>query len=139
MRSIEIDEEVFEFLKHHAEPLTDKPNDVLRRLLLSKGDTRLSIGNLPEIPAGTPKSLEQVLVVSWMTLKTPSNRVQAVQTVADINGISFQTVTDKCCRQLGLSSNEFDELLAQPHRTQLRIILKKKFPKKAELIDLMLG
>ncbi|MEU7222656.1 hypothetical protein [Streptomyces chrestomyceticus] len=33
-RSIEIDDEVFEFLQSRSEPLVDTPNDVLRRLLL---------------------------------------------------------------------------------------------------------
>ena len=32
MPSIRIDDDVFEFLKTHAEPLIDTPNDVLRRL-----------------------------------------------------------------------------------------------------------
>lgn len=39
--SIEIDDEVFELLKEHAEPLVDSPNSVLRRLLsleLSEGE-----------------------------------------------------------------------------------------------------
>lgn len=33
-KSIEIDEEVFEFLQRKAKPLIDSANDVLRRLLL---------------------------------------------------------------------------------------------------------
>lgn len=32
MPSIRIDDDVFEYLKNHAEPLIDTPNDVLRRL-----------------------------------------------------------------------------------------------------------
>jgi hypothetical protein len=34
-KTIEIDDDVFEVLKHHAEPFVDSPNDVLRRLLLA--------------------------------------------------------------------------------------------------------
>lgn len=36
-RTIEVDDEVFAFLQQHCEPLVDAPNDVLRRLLLSRG------------------------------------------------------------------------------------------------------
>jgi hypothetical protein len=32
MRTIEVDDEVFEYLKSQAEPFVDEPNDVLRRL-----------------------------------------------------------------------------------------------------------
>jgi hypothetical protein len=42
MKKIEIDDDIFKFLKEHAEPLADSPNSVLRRLLLGekpvKGD-----------------------------------------------------------------------------------------------------
>jgi hypothetical protein len=45
MKKIEIDEDIFIFLKEHAEPLTDSPNSVLRRLLLGekpiKGDKKM--------------------------------------------------------------------------------------------------
>jgi hypothetical protein len=34
MRSIKVDDEVFEYLQRLAMPFVDKPNDVLRRLLL---------------------------------------------------------------------------------------------------------
>lgn len=44
MKKIEIDEDIFNFLKEHAEPLTDSPNSVLRRLLFGekavKGDEK---------------------------------------------------------------------------------------------------
>ncbi|OGM18240.1 hypothetical protein A2V61_02330 [Candidatus Woesebacteria bacterium RBG_19FT_COMBO_47_8] len=44
MKKIEIDEDIFRFLREHAEPLTDSPNSVLRRLLLGekpvKGDEK---------------------------------------------------------------------------------------------------
>lgn len=36
MHAIEIDDEVFEFLKENAEPFVDDPNSVLRKLLLGK-------------------------------------------------------------------------------------------------------
>lgn len=36
MKRIEIDEDIFNFLRKHAEPLTDSPNSVLRRLLLGE-------------------------------------------------------------------------------------------------------
>ena len=36
MKKIEIDEDIFNFLKEHAEPLADSPNSVLRRLLFGE-------------------------------------------------------------------------------------------------------
>ncbi|MFF8814486.1 restriction system modified-DNA reader domain-containing protein [Streptomyces pactum] len=36
-RMIEVDEEVFAFLRRHCRPPVDTPNDVLRRMLLDEG------------------------------------------------------------------------------------------------------
>jgi predicted transcriptional regulator len=63
-RMIRIDEEVREFLQRHAEPLTDTPNSVLRRLLgLPPAETRTSISTnkliaaLREHPGATATEL----------------------------------------------------------------------------------
>lgn len=46
--AIEIDEEVFDALKRHAEPFVDTPNDVLRRLLLQvHAKPKASGGSMP--------------------------------------------------------------------------------------------
>lgn len=39
MRSIEVDEEVYKYLSNLAKPFVDKPNDVLRRILLKDHST----------------------------------------------------------------------------------------------------
>jgi Mrr N-terminal domain len=55
--SIDIDNEVFEVLKTNAEPFTDTPNTVLRRLLSIDPDKR------PPTPAGSGNFEEQVRAV----------------------------------------------------------------------------
>ena len=42
--TIEVDEEVFEFLQNNATPLIDTPNDVIRRLLLPKSPNKKAKG-----------------------------------------------------------------------------------------------
>lgn len=46
MAKIEVDDEIFEFLQTHAIPLLDSPNDVLRRLLLSKESKQGGLKNM---------------------------------------------------------------------------------------------
>lgn len=45
--SIDVDQEIFEFLQRRATPFVDKPNDVLRRLLLEVGPEEPSLPQAP--------------------------------------------------------------------------------------------
>ena len=76
MHTIDIDQGVLDYLKSQAEPFTDTPNDVLRRLLLGKTSSEklaqfkpreASSPNLPPVPAGTPRALEHILQVVYLT------------------------------------------------------------------------
>jgi negative regulator of replication initiation len=44
VKKIEIDEDIFNFLKEHAEPLADSPNLVLRRLLIGEKPCLIKAG-----------------------------------------------------------------------------------------------
>ena len=141
MHKIEIDDEVWQFLKKHAEPFEDTPNSVLRRLLLKpnadKGDTKTNYDNsieFPQIPIGVPKALQQILEVTFYVLKRGYTREEATHLVAKKRAIAPQTVFDKYTRQLNKTASEFDYLLN--HRLEdLKKVLKNKFPSQQTIID----
>lgn len=145
MHTIDIDQEVLDYLKSQAEPFTDTPNDVLRRLLLGKTSSEklaqfkpreASSHNLPPVPVGTPKALEHILQVVYLTHFSGIPRSKATRDVAKIHGgIAPQTVLDKYCRQLNLKASEFDRLIAEPGLVGLKKILYAKFNSHSEVID----
>src|SRR5688572_20983918 len=53
--TIRIDDEVFEALKQHAEPLVDTPNSVLRRLLELPSNREQALSDHDEVPAQAPR------------------------------------------------------------------------------------
>lgn len=145
MHTIDIDQEVLDYLKSQAEPFTDTPNDVLRRLLFGKASSEkraqfkpreAASHNLPPVPAGTPKALEHILQVVYMTHFSGIPRTKATKDVAKMHGgIAPQTVLDKYCRQLNLKASEFDRLVAEPGLSGLKEILYAKFNGHREVID----
>ena len=145
MHKIDIDQEVLDYLKSQAEPFTDTPNDVLRRLLLGKTRSEKiaqfipregSSNNLPPVPAGTPKALEHILQVVYLTHFSGIPRSKATKDVAKMHGgIAPQTVLDKYCRQLNLKASEFDRLISEPGFIGLKEKLYGKFRGHREVID----
>jgi hypothetical protein len=145
MHTIDIDQEVLDYLKRQAEPFTDTPNDVLRRLLFGKTSNenldqfkpiKVESHNLPPVPAGTPKALEHILQVVYMTHFSGVPRSKATKDVAKMHGgIAPQTVLDKYCRQLNLKASEFDSLVAEPGLRGLKELLYTKFDGHREVID----
>lgn len=62
MRTISISEEVWNFLKQHAEPLADTPDDVLRRLLnLPANSTAITSGGRTKQEAFRPAIKEALM------------------------------------------------------------------------------
>jgi hypothetical protein len=55
--TIRIDDEVFEALKRHAEPLVDTPNSVLRRLLELPSNREEAPSDHDEAPSQTPRQV----------------------------------------------------------------------------------
>ena len=132
-RKIEIDNEVWNFLKNHAEPFEDTPNTVLRRLLLNNNikpngslSTTISSIEEPKFPNDIPMALQQILEVAFLVKCKGLTRSEATYKVAKKRGIATQTVIDKYCRQLDKKAYEIDRLL-EYSIDDFKLILKNKF------------
>lgn len=147
MHEVEVDDEVFSFVKGHAEPLVDDFNSALRRLL-PIGDTKvrnraaskanalpIAHAPVPSWPGGTPMALRQILEVIALVRGGAYARADATRFVAKQHGVEPQTVYDKYGRQLGLTAIQFDRLLEREHAGELRKILLSKFPSYGSIIE----
>ncbi|MCD6534643.1 MAG: hypothetical protein J7L25_11320 [Deltaproteobacteria bacterium] len=143
---VEVDDEVFQYVKNNAEPLVDTFNSTLRRLLLGsnlKRDISISEkvglprseGVLPNLPRQTPEALRHTLEVAFLVIGGAYDRPAATQFVAKQHHVFPQTVLDKYCRQLNLKAREFDRLLDQPELSELKKILTSKFPDYQNVIE----
>jgi len=140
---VEVDDEVFAFVKSHAEPLVDNFNSSLRRLLpltTAKLEKRraapaTSIATAPKFPGGTPQALRQIIEVALLVKGGTNTRQSATQVVAERHGVAPQTVLDKYARQLGLTAHKFDRLLEQPGLKELRQLLQSKFPQHSDVVS----
>ncbi len=136
MHKIEVDDEVYRYLKSKAEPFVDNPNTVLRRELFGNNSS-LSAGgvqNIPQLQLGTPVALQQILQVVHLIRAEGYSRSEATHAVAGHRGVRTQTVIDKYTRQLGLTAIEFDGLLAESNESELREYLSDKFTGYKSLI-----
>jgi len=145
---VEVDEDVFQFVKKNAEPLVDNFNSVLRRLL-PLCDTQLQKNKVLGInppPSGTtkdrlltdkrlPQALRHILDVARLVHGGAYTRTMATQYVARQYNVFPQTILDKYCRQLSLTAAQFDRLLEQPGLEELRKKLKSKFSSYSREID----
>jgi negative regulator of replication initiation len=147
MYQVEVDEEVFQFVKAHAEPLVDTFNSALRRQLpLGKAkhprEENNRHGHVPLLPAFSkyiPQALRQILEVVHLVLNGSDGRTAATHYVARLHNVEAQTIYDKYTRQLNLTTVEFDRLLEEAGQEKLSKILKSKFPGFTQLIDQVLG
>jgi negative regulator of replication initiation len=138
---VEIDEEVWDYIKSQAEPLIDTVNSVLRRLLLGGQSTKSpayksadnNFGPL-DLPRNIPRSLAQILEVIHEVRYNKRQRPEATRIVAQRYGTTPQTILDKYCRQLGKKANEIDELLDESDLEEFRHLLVNKFPNYVDLI-----
>ncbi|MCX6658788.1 MAG: hypothetical protein NTX81_00195 [Candidatus Bathyarchaeota archaeon] len=130
--TIEVDEEVYQFLKSKADVFVDRDaNSVLRRLLLGKQinnsiSVEAAIG-LPDLPKAIPDTLVQLFEVVYL-VKKGEDRVNAVKIVAERHHIKIPTVADKYIRGLGKNTNQFDRMLEESGYNELEQLLKEKFP-----------
>lgn len=137
---IEVDEEVYGFLKQHAEPFKDTPNSVLRRFLLQESE-KIVIQNddvmkvMITFPDSVPYALAQVLQMIILVKNEGFNRVQATHKVAEFRGITPQAVIDKYCRQLGKKAYEVDELLMTQNLNDFKSLLIEEFPYHKGIIE----
>jgi hypothetical protein len=138
---IEVDEDIWQFLKRNAEPLEDTPNSVLRRLLLGKNDKPIkhhaiehNAYDYPKFPSGTPQALSQVLEVIHAVHKFGISRSKATNVIAKRRNTSPQTIIDKYCRQLGKRAYEIDRLLHTDNMLDFQSLLENKFPRHNNII-----
>ena len=142
--TIEVDDDVMEYLKKRAEPFKDTtPNSVLRRELLKGRQTTVMTSSISEnqknepvdhFPAGMPVALQQILEVTRLSKRGTYSRNEATHIVSKRHGVAPQTVQDKYGRQLGLIAGEFDRLLAETGLNDLVTLLIKKFPRYGDII-----
>jgi negative regulator of replication initiation len=145
---VEVDDEVFELVKAHAEPLVDTFNSALRRLLplkdsgvhkaesfLQEEEKVVAAAIVASVPKHIPQALRHVLEVAQLVRSGGYTRTAATQYVARLHNVFPQTVLDKYCRQLGLRASRFDQLLEQSDLSELRGILKLKFQEHGQAID----
>lgn len=162
---VEVDDDVFEIVQKHAEPLVDTFNSALRKVLVSGRSTskfRRETGDVANFepdglksavqqrnqPTRTteivepdvlsepmPAALRQILKVVWRVSDATIPRVQACHEVANDLRITFQSVLDKCTRQLGIKTNEFDAYLHQGQMRELENFLLKRFSEQRARIQ----
>jgi len=143
MYPIEINERVWHFLQHNAEPFVDTPNSVLNRLLFGAdglqktGEAGAALYTIPSVDIqGLPKSLSQILEVVYEMEVNGYSRIQATNRVAKKRGNTPQTITDKYCRQLGKRAHEIDELLTEPGYKRFKDLLTSKFSRHRGIIEM---
>jgi negative regulator of replication initiation len=138
---IDVDEEVWQYLKKHAEPFEDTPNSVLKRLLFERTERRPenpikthTSNDFPVFPSSVPQALSQTLEVIYGVKKLGLSRKQATNLVAKKRGIAPQTVIDKYCRQLDKQAYDIDRLLESSSLEGLRALLLEKFRSNRDVI-----
>ncbi len=141
MYQIEVDEEVHNFLKQHAEPFIDTtPNSVLRRYLPLKSD-KVEVKDsdvkkvFPEFPESVPNALAEILEMIILVKKEGLSRVEATHTVAELRRITPQAVIDKYTRQLGKKAYEIDELLMTSNMNEFKALLIERFPYHHKVVE----
>ncbi|MDO8721200.1 MAG: hypothetical protein Q7J31_03120 [Syntrophales bacterium] len=138
---IDIDEEVWQFLKKNAEPFEDTPNSVLKRFLFGGTERRVessakthTTNDFPTFSAAVPKALSQTLEVVYGVKKLGLSRRQATNLVAKKRGIAPQTVIDKYCRQLDKRAYDVDRLLEAKSSEGLEGLLLERFRSNRDVV-----
>ncbi len=140
--SIEVDQEVWDYLKSKAEPLVDTPNSVLRRIMF--GDKSIADGaagseqpngSVLNLPSDTPRALAQILEVIYEVKKRGKSRNEATNIVAERRKTAPQTVIDKYCRQLGKRAYDIDRLLQDQNFDEFRVLLESRFKSYRDIVS----
>ena len=148
MHTIQVDDDVMEFLRQNAEPFVDTPNSVLRRALsieTAKRPGRVPVpvvksasiqpsAELTSIPIEFPEALRQTLEVVQVMRRQGVDRSYATRLIASRHGVARETVADKYCRQLGLTAAQLDRMLAEASLDALSARLRGRFSQHADAI-----
>jgi predicted CopG family antitoxin len=134
---ISIDDEVYNHLLNHS-TFEDDVNSVLRRLLGINKTPNKSVRNIysvQQLNKSMPVALTHTLEVVSLVKNKKYDRSMATNSIANKYKIATQTVLDKYCRQLQLTTGEFDLMLIQPGLYELKKILKRKYINHISIID----
>ena len=134
---ISIDDEVYNHLLKHS-TFEDDVNSVLRRLLGINKTPNKSVKNIysvQQLNKSMPVALTHTLDVISLVKNNKYNRSMATNSIANKYKIAPQTVLDKYCRQLKLTTGEFDLMLMQPGLNELKKVLKRKYINHVSIID----
>lgn len=138
---IDVDEEVWQYLKKNAEPFEDTPNSVLKRLLFISTERRTenltkthTSNDFPVFPSTVPQALAQTLEVIYGVKKLGLSRRQATNLVAKKRNIAPQTVIDKYCRQLDKQAYDIDRLLESRSLEGLQALLLERFRTSRDVV-----
>lgn len=139
MEKIEIDGDVFAFLRSKVRNFNETPNSVLRRELgLDQKPVVTKIRpfepSTGSIPASAPAALAQIVEVVELVRIHGLDRITATLRVAERLEVARETVGDKYGRQMDLSTQEFDALLKEKDLGRLRAKLIQKFPRYERVI-----
>ncbi len=136
-RKIDVDNEVFEFLKKNAEPFIDTPNSVLRKLLFKNKYSRENeiLKNQLSFPLDMPAKLIHTLEVIYFIKIRSQSRNEATYSVAKKYGVAYQTIVDKYCRQLNKTAYDIDMLLLESDLKGFQNLLRVNFPKYIDFIE----
>ena len=140
MRSIQIDDEVYAYLRSRVEDFGETENDVLRRQLLrpaKRPGRKRAHAATNGAGAASPASvmLSHVFEVIRLVALESRTRKQATREVAERHDIAWQTVQDQYARVLSQGAAEFDALLALDRRSDLEALLRERFPEESAAID----
>jgi len=142
VHKIEVDEEVWQFLKKNAEPFEDTPNSVLKRMFFGgaskphkNSSSPVISRDLPDFPSGVPRALTQTLEVIYGVRKIGLSRSEATNLAAQKHHITSQAILDKYCRQLGKRAYEIDRMLEPENSRDLQSLLGSRYSNHRELID----
>lgn len=138
---IDVDEEIWQFLKKNAEPFEDTPNSVLKRLLFGGTESRAeapvkthTANDFPVFSPSVSEALAQTLEVIYGVKKLGLSRRQATNLVAKKRGIAPQTVIDKYCRQLDKRAYEVDRLLESKNSEGLQELLFNRYRSNRDVV-----
>jgi hypothetical protein len=84
---------------------------------------------------GITNQLQIILEVIERVRREGNARLKAIQIVSEKRGIARATVSDKCCRLLGLNAEIFDKMLNDPNLEELRGLLISRWPGHKDLIN----
>ncbi len=141
MYQIDVDQEVYDFLKSNAEPLVDTANSVLKRYLplgpkkTSRPPSSADVDVLLEFPPSTPKALQHTMAVLRLVRNLRIDIIQATHVVAKRYGVARETIQDQYTRQLGIRTGQIDDLLTDANLPKLKRRLLDKFPEHAPIIE----